>query len=133
MHLSTNRKNDFKEADATLDLEQRHFHQASLDYVDVLQTAQERMKFDFVELITSFLYNWMTFYTIGKLVLSFFPAVSYLGVLGHVIHEDFKPYFSTIKGKVQKVLVVSIFELWLHFVFFRARKVSTRPCRRPRN
>lgn len=66
LHLSTNRKNDFKEADATLEMEQRHFYQASLDYVYALQTVQERMKFEFVELITSFLYNWMTFHTIGE-------------------------------------------------------------------
>lgn len=71
MHLSTNRKNDFKEADATLEMEQRHFYQASLDYVYVLQSVQERMKFEFVELISSFLYNWMTFHTIGKFFILF--------------------------------------------------------------
>uniref|UniRef100_A0A914VZW4 Rho GTPase-activating protein 26 n=1 Tax=Plectus sambesii TaxID=2011161 RepID=A0A914VZW4_9BILA len=85
LHLSTARKNDFREADATLEMEQRHFYQASLDYVFVLQSVQERMKFEFVETLSSFLYSWLSFYHVG-----------------HVIHEDFKPFLDGVQVKVQK-------------------------------
>uniref|UniRef100_A0A915HI90 Rho GTPase-activating protein 26 n=1 Tax=Romanomermis culicivorax TaxID=13658 RepID=A0A915HI90_ROMCU len=85
LHLSTVRRTDFKEADAALEMEQRHFYQASLDYVFVLQSVQELMKIDFVETISSFLYSWFTFYHVG-----------------HVLHEDFKPYLDNVQKRVQK-------------------------------
>lgn len=43
------------------------------------------MKFEFVETLSSFLYGWLSFYHVG-----------------HVIHEDFKPFLNGIKMKVQK-------------------------------
>ncbi|KRY70616.1 Rho GTPase-activating protein 10 [Trichinella pseudospiralis] len=85
LHLSTNKRNDFKEADIALEAEQRQFYRASLDYVCVLQSVQERMKFEFVENLSSFLYSLLTFYHVG-----------------HVIHEDFKPYLDHVKYRVQK-------------------------------
>ncbi|KRX43031.1 Rho GTPase-activating protein 10 [Trichinella murrelli] len=85
LHLSTNKRNDFKEADTALEAEQRQFYRASLDYVCVLQSVQERMKFEFVENLSSFLYSLLTFYHVG-----------------HVIHEDFKPYLDHVKYRVQK-------------------------------
>ncbi len=51
--------------DASLQMEQRHFFQASLDYVFVIQSVQERMKFEFFETLSSFLYSWLTFYHVG--------------------------------------------------------------------
>ncbi|VDO95815.1 unnamed protein product [Soboliphyme baturini] len=85
LHTSTTKKNDFKGADDLLDLEQRNFHRASLDYVLVLQSVQERMKFEFVETLSSFLYSWLSFYHVG-----------------YVMHEDFKPYLDNVKRRVQK-------------------------------
>ncbi|VDM98273.1 unnamed protein product [Thelazia callipaeda] len=65
LHLSTARKNDFKEADAQLDMQQRNFCNCSLDYVTAIQAVQERMKFEFVETLCSFVYSWLTFYHVG--------------------------------------------------------------------
>ncbi|PIO56252.1 hypothetical protein TELCIR_22349, partial [Teladorsagia circumcincta] len=56
------RKNDFREADAQLDIQQHSFCKASLQYVAEIQSVQERMKFEFVETLSSFLYSWLTFY-----------------------------------------------------------------------
>uniref|UniRef100_A0A915CHL9 Rho GTPase-activating protein 26 n=1 Tax=Parascaris univalens TaxID=6257 RepID=A0A915CHL9_PARUN len=85
LHLSTARKNDFKEADAQLNTQQRNFCKCSLDYVTAIQSVQERMKFEFVETLSTFLYSWLTFYHVG-----------------HVTHEDFKPFLSEVQSKVQK-------------------------------
>ncbi|CAD6188223.1 unnamed protein product [Caenorhabditis auriculariae] len=85
LHLSTLRKNDFREADANLDIQQYNFWNASLQYVSEIQSVQERMKFEFVETLSSFLYSWLTFYHVG-----------------HVIHEDFKPFLDNVQVKVQK-------------------------------
>ncbi|KAE9421150.1 hypothetical protein Angca_008094 [Angiostrongylus cantonensis] len=85
LHLSTMRKNDFREADAHLDIQQRSFFKASLQYVAEIQSVQERMKFEFVETLSSFLYSWLTFYHVG-----------------HVIHEDFKPFLDGVQDRVQK-------------------------------
>lgn len=41
----------FYKADATLDMAERHFCQASLEYVFLLQEVQERKKFEFVETV----------------------------------------------------------------------------------
>uniref|UniRef100_A0A0N4Z2K5 Rho GTPase-activating protein 26 n=1 Tax=Parastrongyloides trichosuri TaxID=131310 RepID=A0A0N4Z2K5_PARTI len=62
LHLSTVRKNDFREADAQLGLQQRNFGDASLQYVAEIQSVQERMKFELVETLGNFLYSWLTFY-----------------------------------------------------------------------
>ena len=40
------------QADASLELEQRQFDQASLDYVCLLQEVQQRKKFEFVETVS---------------------------------------------------------------------------------
>ncbi|VDK84974.1 unnamed protein product [Onchocerca ochengi] len=85
LHLSTARKNDFKEADAQLDMQQRNFCSCSLDYVTAIQAVQERMKFEFVETLCSFVYSLFTFYHVG-----------------YVTHEDFKPFLSEVQSKVQK-------------------------------
>ncbi|VDM63071.1 unnamed protein product [Angiostrongylus costaricensis] len=64
---------------------QRSFFKASLQYVAEIQSVQERMKFEFVETLSSFLYSWLTFYHVG-----------------HVIHEDFKPFLDGVQDRVQK-------------------------------
>uniref|UniRef100_A0A0K0CUC1 PH domain-containing protein n=1 Tax=Angiostrongylus cantonensis TaxID=6313 RepID=A0A0K0CUC1_ANGCA len=62
-----------------------HLSTASLQYVAEIQSVQERMKFEFVETLSSFLYSWLTFYHVG-----------------HVIHEDFKPFLDGVQDRVQK-------------------------------
>lgn len=42
----------FSQADANLGMEQRHFVQASLEYILKLQEVQERKKFEFVETVS---------------------------------------------------------------------------------
>jgi hypothetical protein len=76
----------FCQADANLGMEQRHFVQASLEYILKLQEVQERKKFEFVETVStsfghsicgsnsdpqilSFMYGWLTFYHQGELIV----------------------------------------------------------------
>lgn len=65
--------------------QQKTFCQASLQYVAEIQAIQERIKFEFVETLSSFLYNWLSFYHVG-----------------HMIHQDFSGRYNDINGKVQK-------------------------------
>ena len=48
----------------------RHFFQASMEYVFLLQEVQERKKFEFVETILSFMIGWLTFYHQGYEIAS---------------------------------------------------------------
>ncbi|XP_073999296.1 GTPase regulator associated with FAK [Rhodnius prolixus] len=87
LNLSTKKQDAayLKEADATLDMEERHFFQASLQYVFLLQEVQERKKFEFVETLLSFMFGWLTFYH-----------------QGHEVAEDFKPYMKELQFRIQK-------------------------------
>lgn len=42
---------NFFQADASLEMEQRHFFQASLEYASLLTKIQEKKKFEFVETV----------------------------------------------------------------------------------
>ncbi|EFO97530.1 hypothetical protein CRE_08566 [Caenorhabditis remanei] len=66
LHLSTVRKNDFREADAQLETQQKNFFQASLQYVAEVQSVQERMRFEFVETLGSYVYSWLSFFHVGE-------------------------------------------------------------------
>lgn len=44
------------QADASVEMEQRFFAQASLEYVFLLQEVQERKKFEFVETVSIILF-----------------------------------------------------------------------------
>ncbi|XP_034952396.1 rho GTPase-activating protein 26 isoform X2 [Chelonus insularis] len=86
LNLSTKKQdNVLQEADATLDMAERHFCQASLEYVFLLQEVQERKKFEFVETLLSFMFGWLTFYH-----------------QGHEVAKDFKPYMTELQLKIQK-------------------------------
>ncbi|XP_072158935.1 rho GTPase-activating protein 26 isoform X2 [Bemisia tabaci] len=86
LNLSTKKQdNILQEADASLEMEQRHFSQASLEYVFLLQEVQERKKFEFVEILLSFMFGWLTFYHEG-----------------HEVAEDFKPYMRELQLRIQK-------------------------------
>ncbi|KAH0951860.1 hypothetical protein HN011_000859 [Eciton burchellii] len=86
LNLSTKKQdNVLQEADATLEMAERHFSQASLEYVFLLQEVQERKKFEFVETLLGFMFGWLTFYH-----------------QGHEVAKDFKPYMTELQLKIQK-------------------------------
>ncbi|KAJ8683220.1 hypothetical protein QAD02_019012 [Eretmocerus hayati] len=86
LNLSTKKQdNVLQEADATLEMAERHFCQASLEYVFLLQEVQERKKFEFVETLLSFMIGWLTFYH-----------------QGHEVAKDFRPYMTELQLKIQK-------------------------------
>ncbi|XP_076767139.1 GTPase regulator associated with FAK isoform X3 [Xylocopa sonorina] len=91
LNLSTKKQdNVLQEADATLEMAERDFCQASLEYVFLLQEVQERKKFEFVETLLGFMFGWLTFYH-----------------QGHEVAKDFKPYMTELQLKIQKSAVES--------------------------
>ena len=65
-----------KQADATLDMAERHFCQASLEYVFLLQEVQERKKFEFVETVSLFFeFSQLSFSIPYKFFLLFFIGI----------------------------------------------------------
>ncbi|KAI5733103.1 hypothetical protein M8J76_007678 [Diaphorina citri] len=82
LNLSTKRQDA---ADASLEMEQRHFIQASLEYVFRIQEVQERKKFEFVEILLGFMFGWLTFYH-----------------QAYEVAEDFKPYMRELQFRIQK-------------------------------
>ena len=58
---------------------------ASLEYVRKLQEVQERKKFEFVETILSFMYQWMNFYH-----------------QGHEVAKDFKKFMTDLQIILQR-------------------------------
>jgi len=83
--LSTKKQdNVLQEADASLEMEQRDFARAALEYVCLIQEVQERKKFEFVETIQAFMYGWLTFYHEG-----------------HEVEKDFRPYMTELQVRVQ--------------------------------
>ncbi|XP_015923916.1 rho GTPase-activating protein 26 [Parasteatoda tepidariorum] len=74
-----------QEADATLEMEQRHFFQASLEYASLLMKIQEKKKFEFVETILSFMAGLMTFYH-----------------QGYEVANEFKPFMTDLQRRLQR-------------------------------
>ncbi|XP_048243771.1 rho GTPase-activating protein 26-like isoform X4 [Haliotis rufescens] len=74
-----------QEADASLEMERRGFYQASMKYVLQLQEVQEKKKFEFVEILLTFMYSWLTFYH-----------------QGHEAAGEFKPYMLDLQMRLQK-------------------------------
>lgn len=86
LNLSTKKQdNVLQEADASLDMAERHFYQASMEYVFLLQEVQERKKFEFVETLLSFMFGWLTFYH-----------------QGHEVAEDYRKYMHDLQFRIQK-------------------------------
>ncbi|KAJ8922523.1 hypothetical protein NQ315_007553 [Exocentrus adspersus] len=65
LNLTTKKTNSLQEADASVDMAERHFYAASMDYVYLIQEVHERKKFEFVETLLTFIYAWFTFYHQG--------------------------------------------------------------------
>jgi len=86
LNLSTKKQDAvLQEADAILEMEQRHFCQASLEYVFRLQEVHERKKFEFVETLLGFMYGWLTFYH-----------------QGYEVAKEFRPYMTDLQVRLQK-------------------------------
>jgi Rho GTPase-activating protein 26 len=64
----------------------RDYMHESLNYVLKIQDVQERIKFEFVEILLGFMSGWLVFYH-----------------LGHEVAEDAKEYMTDLQHKVQKV------------------------------
>lgn len=64
-------------------MEQRHFCQASLEYVFLLQEVQERKKFEFVETVSYFykVYNLINYVQIFKYLFYLYCTNLYLGIV----------------------------------------------------
>ncbi|KAH8236301.1 hypothetical protein KR032_006881, partial [Drosophila birchii] len=72
-------------ADASLGMHEREYIQESLSYVLRIQEVQERIKFEFVEILLAFISGWLVFY--------------------HTAHEqaeDHRDYLQDLRHKVQK-------------------------------
>ncbi|KAH8330112.1 rho GTPase-activating protein Graf isoform X1 [Drosophila kikkawai] len=78
-------ENAIQEADASLGMHEREHIQESLSYVLRIQEVQERIKFEFVEILLAFISGWLVFY--------------------HTAHEqaeDHRDYLQDLRHKVQK-------------------------------
>lgn len=86
LNMSTKKpENTIQEADASLGMHEREYIQESLSYVLRIQEVQERIKFEFVEILLAFISGWLVFY--------------------HAAHdkgEDDKDYLTDLRHRVQK-------------------------------
>ncbi|XP_055374936.1 rho GTPase-activating protein Graf [Condylostylus longicornis] len=63
LNMSTKKpENTIQEADASLGMHEREYINESLSYVLRIQEVQERIKFEFVEILLAFVQGWMVFY-----------------------------------------------------------------------
>lgn len=74
------------QADAAMDMAERDFCQASLEYVFQLQAVQERKKFELVETLLGFVFGWWTFHHTA-----------------HDIHADAEPRVRDLQLRIQRV------------------------------
>ncbi|KAL4715398.1 hypothetical protein ACJJTC_015169 [Scirpophaga incertulas] len=86
LSLSTKKPESvFQEADAALDMAERDFCQASLEYVFQLQAVQERKKFELVETLLGFVFGWWTFHHTA-----------------HDVHADAEPRVRDLQLRIQR-------------------------------
>ncbi|XP_076274115.1 GTPase regulator associated with FAK isoform X2 [Rhynchophorus ferrugineus] len=85
LNKTTKNPNTLQEADASVDMAERHFYAASMDYVYLIQEVHERKKFEFVESLLTFVYAWFTFYH-----------------QGHELKKDVDPFMRDLQSKIQK-------------------------------
>lgn len=74
------------QADAAMDMAERDFCQASLEYVFQLQAVQERKKFELVETLLGFVFGWWTFHHTA-----------------HDVHADAEPRVRDLQLRIQRV------------------------------
>ncbi|BFZ14765.1 hypothetical protein BsWGS_17803 [Bradybaena similaris] len=85
MKMSKSNDSTMQEADTQVEFEKKAFYTASMKYVLKLQEVQEKKKFEFVEILLSYMLGWLTFYH-----------------QGYVDLEDFRSYDSTLRQLLQK-------------------------------
>lgn len=86
LSLSTKKPdNVFQEADAAMDMAERDFCQASLEYVFQLQAVREREKFELVETLLGFVFSWWTFHHTA-----------------HDVHHDAEPLVRDLQLRIQR-------------------------------
>ncbi|CAK1542424.1 unnamed protein product [Leptosia nina] len=86
LSLSTKKQeNVFQEADAAMEMAERDFCQASLEYVFQLQAVQEREKFELVETLLGFVFGWWTFHHTA-----------------HDVHHDAEPLVRDLQLRIQR-------------------------------
>ncbi|KAI5633518.1 BAR domain of APPL family domain-containing protein [Phthorimaea operculella] len=73
------------QADAAMDMAERDFCQASLEYVFQLQAVQERKKFELVETLLGFVFGWWTFHHTA-----------------HDVHADAEPRVKDLMLRIQR-------------------------------
>ncbi|GBP86841.1 Rho GTPase-activating protein 26 [Eumeta japonica] len=84
--LSTKKPdNVFQEADAGMEMAERDFCAASLEYVFLLQAVQERKKFELVETLLGFVFGWWTFHH-----------------QAHEVHNDAEPLVRDLQLRIQR-------------------------------
>lgn len=87
----------------------RDYMHESLNYVLKIQDVQERIKFEFVEILLGFMSGWLVFYH-----------------LGHEVAEDAKDYMTDLQHKVQKVSFLAGVRRSLPDIFFFLLVLQTR-------
>ncbi|KAL8616741.1 hypothetical protein ACOMHN_017779 [Nucella lapillus] len=90
-----------KEADAQVEMEKRGFYQASMKYVLKLQEAQEKKKFEFVEILLGYMWGWLSFYHQGYDSFEEFKQNdTYLRLLLQTTRENFE----STREKAQRLM-----------------------------
>ncbi|RZC37155.1 rho GTPase-activating protein 26, partial [Asbolus verrucosus] len=105
LNLTTKKPNSLQEADASVDMAERHFFTASMEYVYLIQEVHERKKFEFVETLLTFLFGWLTFYhQVFEIKSGRVAEINILGGItqGHEVAKDFRPYTVDLQQKIQK-------------------------------
>ncbi|XP_059152169.1 rho GTPase-activating protein 26-like isoform X3 [Physella acuta] len=87
LNMKAGKINDstLQEADTQVEFEKKAFYTSSMKYVLKLQEVQEKKKFEFVEILLSYMLGWLTFYH-----------------QGYVDLEDFRNYDMTLRQLLQK-------------------------------
>ncbi|XP_019871131.1 rho GTPase-activating protein Graf isoform X2 [Aethina tumida] len=105
LNLTTKKTNSLQEADASVDMAERHFYKASMEYVCLIQEVHERKKFEFVETLLQFMMAWLTFYHQGYEVAK--DSRNYTHQLSQKIQKtrnNFDDFSQKLKSRMEEVL-----------------------------
>ncbi|XP_017783186.1 PREDICTED: rho GTPase-activating protein 26 [Nicrophorus vespilloides] len=104
LNLSSKKQNDIKEVDAYLGMAERHFYNASMDYVYLIQEVHERKKFEFVETLLGFMIGWLTFYHQGyEVAKDFNPFKKDLQLRIQKTRDNFEDYSSKLRKRMAEI------------------------------
>lgn len=101
LNMSTKKPgNMVVEADASLGMLEREYLRESLTYVNAIQEVQDRIKFDFVEILLSFISRWFTFYHVGFELSE--DSGTFMKDLQHRVQQA-RDNFNTARSKVEEL------------------------------